>query len=138
MSKFKNTIEVIQHYGGNIGDDKALMKEELKTVIGNKDPDLLENASNEEVASAETIARQKAHAIAFLKRADKARYGLLVMELENQFTRVPTSIPRTSQRRTTFSPTTRNRKPHQEGGTQDTQTGVPKANEAPVLPLETN
>jgi hypothetical protein len=94
MSKFKNTIEVIQHYGGNIGDDKALMKEELKTIIGSKDPDFLENAADEDVLSAETIARQKAHAIAFLKRADKARYGLLVMELENQFTRGTDQYPK--------------------------------------------
>jgi hypothetical protein len=58
MSKFKNTIEVIPHYGGNIGDDKALVNEELKTVIGSKDPDLLENATVEEGASAKMIARQ--------------------------------------------------------------------------------
>jgi hypothetical protein len=94
MSKFQNSIKVIQHYGGNIGDDKALVYEELKTVIGSKDPDFLENATDEEVASAKTIARQKAHAIIFLKRADKARYGLLVMELENQFTRGTDQYPK--------------------------------------------
>jgi hypothetical protein len=165
MSKFKNTIEVIQHYGGNIGDDKALFNEELKTVIGSKDPDFLKNATDEEVASAKTIVKQKARAIAFLKRADKARYGLLVMEeLENQFTRG------TGQYSKNVTPETYNllvnyKKPKapsgtpgitrillyilyakyllcrvsQEGGTQDTRTGVPKANaEAPVLPLETN
>jgi hypothetical protein len=30
MSRFKNTIEVIEHFGGSIGEDKALVIEELK------------------------------------------------------------------------------------------------------------
>ena len=32
MSKFKNMVEVIEHYGGNIGGDETLIEEELKTA----------------------------------------------------------------------------------------------------------
>ena len=62
MSKFKNTIEVIKHYGGTIGEDKALVLEELTSVGRNK-----EAASPEEIETATDLAKYKMHAIAFLK-----------------------------------------------------------------------
>ena len=45
-------IEVIEHYGGNIGDDKASVVEELK-YIGNT----LQTADSSEMLSATEIAR---------------------------------------------------------------------------------
>jgi hypothetical protein len=94
MSKFKNTIEVIKHYGGAIGKDKALLLEELK--LAGHDAD---TAATKEILIAKDKAKCKAHAIAFLKQSNKGRYGLLIMELKNQFTRgtnqYPTSITET-------------------------------------------
>jgi len=90
MSKFKNFIEVIEHYGGSIGEDQALINEELKSFS---------TPNDKETKTAKETAKQKMHAIAFLKRADKNRYSLLVTDLENNFTRgtdqYPTSITET-------------------------------------------
>jgi hypothetical protein len=55
MSKFKNTIEVIEQ-------DKALVLEELNYTGHNK-----ETASSEEIETATDLAKCKMHAIAFLK-----------------------------------------------------------------------
>ena len=89
MSKFKNTIKVIEHYGGMIGEDKALVLEELKSLVGRNN----ETASTEEIKTAKDQAKCKMHAIAFLKRADKGRYGQLITDLENQFTRGTDQYP---------------------------------------------
>ena len=88
MSKFKNTIEVIEHCGGTIGEDKTLVLEELKSVGRNN-----ETVSAEEIETATDLARCKMYTIAFLKRADKGRYGQLSTDLENQFTRGTDQYP---------------------------------------------
>jgi hypothetical protein len=99
MLKFKNTIEVIKHYGGNIGEDKALVLEELKTQLKTSSQDVLDKASLKEIETAMEMAKRKAHAITFLKQADKSRYRMLITELENHFTRgtdqYPTSVTET-------------------------------------------
>lgn len=94
MSKFRNAIDVIEHYGGNIGNDTILVTEELKKI-----GESVGTAGNDKKKEAIKLARKKAHAMAFLKRADRARYALLIMDLENQFTRgndqYPVSITET-------------------------------------------
>jgi hypothetical protein len=82
MSKFKNAIDVIEHYGGNIGDDVVLVTEELKKARVTPS-----TASMEEKQTAIKLAKTKAHAMAFLKRADKTRCSLLITDLEDQYTR---------------------------------------------------
>ena len=62
MSKFKNYIEVIEHYGGTIGDDDALITEELKNLQSSGD-------SKTDLATAMLMARNKAHAIFFIRTA---------------------------------------------------------------------
>ena len=88
ISKFKNTIEVIEHYGGTIREDKALVLEKLKSAGRNN-----KTVSAEEIETAQDLAKRKMHAIAFLKRADKGRYGQLITDLENQFTRGTDQYP---------------------------------------------
>jgi hypothetical protein len=78
MSKFNNTIEVIERYGGKIGEDNELVMEELKIELDRTVQECLDNASPEVVKVAIEAAKSKAHAIAFLKRAAKNRYGHLV------------------------------------------------------------
>jgi hypothetical protein len=51
MLKFKNTFEVIEHYRGTIGEDKALVLEELKSVGRNN-----ETVSAEEIETATDLA----------------------------------------------------------------------------------
>ena len=87
----KDIIEVIEHYyGGNIGDDEALVAEELKKMnITSK------VASSTELGITTEIAKQKSHAIAFLKRADKHRYGILITELMNLYSRGMDQYPAT-------------------------------------------
>jgi len=83
---------VIEHYGRSIGDDRALLLEELK-------PDDENTASKKAIEVARETAKRKAYAIAFLKRSDKVRYGQLITDLENQHTmgndNYPTNITET-------------------------------------------
>jgi Zinc knuckle len=71
---------VIEHYGGLIGDDRILIQEEKRRGGNTKGTD------QEEAMFAES-ARNRAHAVAFLRHADQACYSLLVNDLENQFFR---------------------------------------------------
>lgn len=66
MSKFKNTIKVIKNYGQNIGEDIALVIEELKSAGLDVD-----KVPKKEVKKATEVTKRKTHAITFLKRADK-------------------------------------------------------------------
>ena len=90
LTKFKNTIDVIEHYGGVIGTDDALVLEELKKNISEPT-----EATPNEIARATTTAKNKAHAIAFLKRSDKGRFGLLVTDLINLYSRGTDQFPNT-------------------------------------------
>jgi hypothetical protein len=89
ISKFKNAIEVIEHYRGCIGDDAILATEELKKP--GKPP--TNTASSKELLQAKKTARSKAHAMAFLKRANRSRYSLLTTDLEIQYTRGTDQYP---------------------------------------------
>ena len=58
MSKFKNTIEVIEHYGGTTGEDKArLVLKELKPTGCNNN-----TASPKAIETATELAKHKMHA----------------------------------------------------------------------------
>ena len=68
----KNIIDIIEHFGGNVGDDEALTKLELKTIMkkgymATDDRKLLDSATDDQKLLAAETARCKAHAIAFLK-----------------------------------------------------------------------
>lgn len=90
MTKFQDSVQVIEHYGGTIGIDKALITEELQrdgAAVNPLKPDATE------LAAATLAAKKKIYAIAYLKRADKIRYGLLLTELENNYTRGTDQYP---------------------------------------------
>jgi hypothetical protein len=90
LSRLKNSKEVIEHFGGNIGEDPALVDHELKEC--GLDP---KSAGDAHIVLAAAKAKAKAHAISFLQRADKARYQLLSTDLENQYTRGTDHYPST-------------------------------------------
>jgi hypothetical protein len=84
MTRYKDSIAVIEHYGGHIGDDAALIAEEEKKMTAALLP-LVPTA--DQLASCVTLAKSKSNAIYFLCCADPGRYALLTTDLENQFTR---------------------------------------------------
>ena len=89
---FKANVDVLEHYGANIGGDNAFLTEVEKSMITPiptnqtspsylADLQLYQNTRNK-------LARNKTLAISFLKRADTQRFGALWIELQNQFSRV--------------------------------------------------
>ena len=71
LEEFQALIDVVEHYGGTIGHDPSLVK-----VSAGKDD-----------AAKQKSARDKAVALAFLRQADRKRFGALWADLENQFSR---------------------------------------------------
>ena len=78
LEHFTSLVEVLEHYGGAIGEDPGLF-----------DPT---DASSNATQRAKT-ARDRTLAVAFLKRADRRRFGDLWHDLENQFTRGNAQYP---------------------------------------------
>jgi Zinc knuckle len=84
LTRYKDSIAVIEHYGGHIGDDIALIEEEEKKMTAVMLPVPL---TTDQRISCITLAKNKSNAIYFLCCADPIRYATLTTDLENQFTR---------------------------------------------------
>ena len=84
LHQFKENIDVLEHYGGSVGIDKGSQELVEKYL----DPD--KSTSSDEK---KRISRERALAIQFLKGADRKRFGNLLIELENQFTRGTDQYP---------------------------------------------
>jgi hypothetical protein len=85
LKDFQSLVQVLEHYGASIGSEKPYVKaitERITAENPNIDP-----ASEEFKKKAATAARHRSIATAFLKRADRRRYGALWSELENSYTR---------------------------------------------------
>jgi len=76
LEHFRSLVEVLEHYGGAIGEDTGLL-DATAAVLSDTD-----NATKRL-----KIARDRTLALAFLKRADRRRFGTLWTNLENQFSR---------------------------------------------------
>jgi hypothetical protein len=85
---FVNTVEVIEHCGGDIGVDRSLVTE----MLGGHDRSI---ASATVIVNAERDAKDKYLACAFILGADKTRYGCLMEDLENSFTQGIDKFPKT-------------------------------------------
>jgi Zinc knuckle len=79
---FKTKFDILEHYGGTFGSDKGLITASAA----------LPGAPSNNAALLK-FTKNRALAIAFLKRADQARYGALLAELENQFSRGTDQYP---------------------------------------------
>ncbi len=90
MTRFQDSVAVIEHYGGSIGDNGVLYRKELRKIGITQ-----AQASPEQTTTCTACAIEKAHAIAFLQRADAARYLPLTTNLENQFTHGNNQYPTT-------------------------------------------
>ena len=81
-------VEVVEHHEGTLYRDETLTEVEDKKI----DEDFnLTGESPESRASIETIAHDKALAVAFLSRSNRGRYGYLLDNLENQFSLIDTN-----------------------------------------------
>jgi hypothetical protein len=56
LTKFKNMVEVIEHYGGSVGDDEIFVTSELKKITSKS----LNDASFGDIAAATEKAKNKA------------------------------------------------------------------------------
>jgi hypothetical protein len=84
LRDWQSLVQVLEHYGAVIGADgpyRKLVRERVKASAPS-------GATDVELYKLElTAAKLQSIAIAFLKRADKKRYGGLWSDLENQFSR---------------------------------------------------
>ena len=136
MTRFKDSIAVIEHYGGSIGDDEALVEEETKRLLARTKT----KPDQAQLDACTARAKNKAHAIAFLRRADLTRYSALLTDLENQYTRgtdqYPTTVTDTYNLLVNYKkPTT----PAPQRGRDNTTTntaGAPNASTPPAAQTE--
>ena len=77
--KFCSMIDVLEHYGGRFGDDQALTAKVMDELMIDS-----ETEKKKFEADSITMARQRALAIAFIRRADQDRFGNLLTDLLNQ------------------------------------------------------
>ena len=84
-SNFGNIVKVIEHFSGQIHEDKATLLEELKTIADDEDI-TIDQATDDQINMANIIRKRKCHGMGMLRRADKDRYGQLIIDLENQHT----------------------------------------------------
>ena len=91
-TKFKNRVEVIEHQGGCIGTDTALvvyiLEQDNMPILARKvqeGDDLNANKKNI-VNVAKNTARERYLASLFLKVVSRAKYGTLLNDLQNQVT----------------------------------------------------
>jgi hypothetical protein len=82
LEHFRSLVEVLEHYGGAIGEDPGLL-DATAAVLANAD----------DATKRLKIARDRTLALAFLKRADRRRFGTLWADLKNQFSRGNNQYP---------------------------------------------
>jgi len=79
LEEFTALVDTIEHYDGCIGHDTALIDYEMTVTT---------------LEAKKKGARDKLLAMDFLKKAPKARYGLLLTELDNLFSRGADQYPK--------------------------------------------
>ena len=90
FNTFRALAEVVEHHGGDIGRDDALVNLEIKKVLPKED---INTVGSEKLTLFRSISRSKALAIGFIKRSDRGRYGDLIDDLENHFSRGTDQYP---------------------------------------------
>lgn len=99
MEHFRSLVEVLEHYGANIGEDEVFIKEAEK-LIDEFPPDVNDHDYKTYLVKVakyrdkcKKAVRNRTLALTFLKGADMRLYGNLWVELENQFTRQHDQYP---------------------------------------------
>eukprot|EP00978_Attheya_sp_CCMP212_P025730 scaffold83313_cov41-Attheya_sp.AAC.1 len=92
MEMFQNVVDVIEHSGGSIGyvpAGEAFIAKEKNIIVAAATPEQLLLMAEE--------SKQWYLATAFLKGADKIRYGKLIEDTRNSFLQGNNNFPRTVQ-----------------------------------------
>jgi Zinc knuckle len=79
FQRFQNLVDVVEQCGGGIGNVKELQTEMLKIVAVNPS-----SPTSDEVVLAKTKSRDRFFATIFFLRADRARYGSLQRDVQNE------------------------------------------------------
>jgi hypothetical protein len=87
LEKFVTCVAVLEQYRGSIGRDQGAVEDEIDAAVYT----IL--ATAEETKQASDVARNKFLVMAFLCAVDKQRYGKLLDELENDFTKGTDNYP---------------------------------------------
>jgi hypothetical protein len=91
LEKFNTNVSIVEKYGGDVGIDAAAINAEL-VEVGVVDVGL---ATEVERLAAQAQAKEKYLAVAFLNASDNSRYGKLLEDLENDFTKGTNNYPKT-------------------------------------------
>jgi hypothetical protein len=92
LDRFQNCVDVIQHCGGSIGNEPAIVNEAL--IADGVDPDL---ATQDQISAAITVSQEQCLASLFMQGADRGRFGKLMEDLENAFMQGRDNYPKTVQ-----------------------------------------
>ena len=84
FNTFRVLVEVVEHHSGNIANDNALVNVEIEKIVPSGTIDTIDS---DKIASLKAISRNKTLAVAFIKRLNRDRYGVLIDDLENHFSR---------------------------------------------------
>ena len=95
---FKAHVEVLEHYGANVGGDTAFLKDVESSMTTSRPTNLTSPTyltdMNVFTSTRAKLARNKATAISFLKRSDHNKYGSLWTDLQNQYSRGNDQYPK--------------------------------------------
>jgi hypothetical protein len=83
--KYKDLMEVLDNYGAYLGTDIILIKD-IAERNGEKDMESI-NQHHPKYEQYKAEAKEQHLAVCFLQGADRAKYGLFVTELENDYTK---------------------------------------------------
>jgi hypothetical protein len=90
LERFQNSVDVIEHCGGSIGQEPGLVRNVLK------DKGLIaEAATQDQIREAQVTAQEVYLAAAFILGSDRNRYGKLLEDLENDYTQGQGNFPKT-------------------------------------------
>ena len=90
LTKFKNLVSVIEHYGGSLGRDPMLVKEVLNRASNKV---IVADPTSTAYKAAIPKARERFLAYAFLRCSDPHRYRKMISDLSNQYSRGTIQYP---------------------------------------------
>lgn len=81
LKRLQNLVEVFQHTGGMIGEDRLFIEKELDKVNLK-----IATANSQQLATEKSGSKDNYLSYTFLHSSDRKRYGKLLDDTENQFT----------------------------------------------------
>jgi hypothetical protein len=92
LESFTNCTDVLVYMTIDIGGSQNAIENRLSTLQGNV---ALSSATSQQLAEAESYAKEAFLAVKFISGADPARYSTVMQELENDFTKKDDNFPKT-------------------------------------------